>query len=86
MPGPLGAGKSPGKDLWLQVHKEKSWNSCLVHKSKVVGDLNIVVILKLCEGMHFSQSKNARLLNFVFYFAGQNQNTDGDVDVDGADD
>ena len=36
-----------------------------MHKSKVVGDLSIVVILKLREGMHFSRSKNARLLNFM---------------------
>ena len=35
-----------------------------MHISYVVGDLSIAVILKLCEGMHFSRSKNARLLNF----------------------
>ena len=35
-----------------------------MHKSYVVGDLSIAVILKLREGMHFSRSKNARLLNY----------------------
>jgi len=39
-----------------------------VHKSNVVGELSIVVILKLREGMHFSRSKNARLLNFILNF------------------
>ena len=59
---PRGAG-SLGKILRFQVRYIKTRNQASVHKSNVVGELSIVVILKLREGMHFSQSKNARLLN-----------------------
>ena len=60
---PRGPGNL-GKTLRFQVRYIKTRNRASVHKSNVVGDLNIVVILKLCDGMHFSLSKNARLLNF----------------------
>ena len=60
---PRGAG-SLGKILRFQVRYVKTRNQALVHKSNVVGELSIVVILKLREGMHFSRSKNARLLNY----------------------
>ena len=42
------------KALRFQVRYIKSRNSALVHKSNFEGNLNIVVILKLCEGMHIS--------------------------------
>ena len=65
--------RGPGnlrKILRFQVGYIKTTrNQALVHKSNVVGDLNIVVKLKLREGMHFSQSKNAGLLNFSEFFA-----------------
>ena len=60
---PRGPG-SLGKILRFQVCYIKTRNRASVHKSYVVGDLSIAVILKLREGMHFSRSKNARLLNF----------------------
>ena len=59
---PRGPG-SLGKILRFQVRYIKTRNQASVHKSNVVGELSIVVILKLREGMHFSRSKNARLLN-----------------------
>ena len=61
---PRGPG-SLGKILRFQFCYIKTRNRASVHKSYVVGDLSIAVILKLREGMHFSRSKNARLLNFV---------------------
>ena len=51
------------KFLRFQVRYIKTRNQASVHKNNVVGELSIVVILKLHEGMHFSRSKNARLLN-----------------------
>ena len=56
---------SLGKILRFQVRYIKTRNQASVHKSNVVGELSIAVILKLREGMHFSRSKNARLLNFI---------------------
>ena len=62
---PRGQG-SLGKILRFQVCYIKTRNQASVHKSYVVGDLSIAVILKLREGMHFSRSKNARLLNWEY--------------------
>jgi len=66
---PRGPG-SLGKILRFQVCYIKTRNRASVHKSYVVGDLSIAVILKLREGMHFSRSKNARLLNLVVALVG----------------
>ena len=63
---PNGPG-SQGKILRFQVRYIKTRNRASVHKSNVVGDLRIVVILKLREGMHFSRSKNARLLYLLIF-------------------
>ena len=64
---PRGPG-SLGKLMRFQVCYIKTRNRASVHKSYVVGDLSIAVILKLREGMHFSRSKNARLLNLQDYY------------------
>ena len=63
---PRGLG-SLGKIMRFQVCYIKTRNQASVHKSNVVGELSIVVILKLREGMHFSRSKNARLLNLDYH-------------------
>ena len=62
---PRGPG-SLGKILRFQVCYIKTRNRASVHISYVVGDLSIAVILKLREGMHFSRSKNVRLLNYFW--------------------
>ena len=56
------APRGPGS-LRFQVRYIKTRNRASVHKSHAEGDLSILVIHKFREGMHFSQSKNARLLN-----------------------